>query len=100
VEILPSILYFLPSMYREHIFVCLNERPASDPQGDCCQRGARELFDGLKVATRGHKDIRINRAGCLGRCAEGPVIVRYPAGEWLAPADKTKCEKLVKDILS
>jgi len=86
--------------YREHIFVCLNERAPGDPKGDCCQRGAQALFDRLKVATRGHKDLRVNRAGCLGRCEEGPVIVRYPSGEWLAPADAESCMALAQTILS
>lgn len=26
--------------------------------------------------------IRINKAGCLGRCAEGPVMVVYPEETW------------------
>ncbi len=86
--------------YQEHIFVCLNERPADDPQGDCCQRGARPLFDQLKAATRGRKDIRVNRAGCLGRCAEGPAIVRYPSGEWITQADEEKCGILTAKIIS
>ncbi len=85
--------------YREHIFVCLNERPADDPKGCCMSRGAGPLLEQLKEQTRGIKGVRINKAGCLGRCAEGPVIVRYPAGEWLAPATPADCTLLAQKIV-
>jgi len=85
--------------YREHIFVCLNERVPDDPKGCCKSRGAEALLDQLKAATRGHKDIRINKAGCLGRCEEGPVIVRYPSGEWLVQANVDRCAALAQTIL-
>ncbi len=49
-------------------------------------RGGGALFKQLQEETRGIKGVRINKAGCLGRCAEGPVIVRYPAAEWIVRA--------------
>ncbi len=26
--------------------------------------------------------VRVNKAGCLGRCSEGPCLVIYPEGTW------------------
>ncbi len=61
-------------------------------------RGAQALFEQLRAETRGHKDIRVNKAGCLNRCDEGPVIVRYPAGEWLVNATAEDCTRLAEKI--
>ena len=84
--------------YREHVFVCLNERPADDPKGCCLHRGAIKLFEQLRAETRGQKAVRINKCGCLGRCEEGPIIVRYPSGEWLTHATPDDCTKLAEKI--
>ncbi len=72
------------SIYEQHIFVCLNERPADNPTGDCCRKGAQAYFDQLKQGAKaaGVKNIRINRAGCLGQCDKGPCAVVYPANIW------------------
>ncbi len=83
---------------KEHIFVCLNERPPDDPKGCCMSRGAGKLFDQLRAETRGIKGVRINKAGCLGCCAEGPVIVRYPQGEWLVHATADDVTVLAEKI--
>jgi len=88
--------------YQEHVFVCLNERP-DDMAGCCAGRGSAELFQQLRAEFKGRKDIRINKSGCLGRCAEGPVIVRYPSAEWLTGADAAACAVLaarLKDRLA
>ncbi len=84
---------------KEHIFVCLNERPPDDPKGCCMSRGAGKLFDQLREETRGIRGVRINKAGCLGRCAEGPVIVRYPEGEWLVHATAADISVLTGKII-
>jgi len=86
--------------YREHVFVCLNERAVDDPKGCCMGRGAKALFDQLRADTRGRPDIRINKSGCLNRCAEGPVMVRYPKGEWFTCATAEDCTKLAADIIA
>jgi (2Fe-2S) ferredoxin len=31
--------------------------------------------------------VRINQAGCLDRCEEGPVVVVYPQGTWYTYVD-------------
>ena len=84
--------------FREHIFVCLYERAPDDPKGCCLHRGGQVLFDQLKEQTRGIKGVRVNRAGCLGRCEDGPVVVRYPDAEWLAPATAEDCKALADKI--
>jgi (2Fe-2S) ferredoxin len=68
--------------YQQHVFFCTNQRLNGKP---CCQdAGASSLRayakDKIKaLGLAGKQRIRINSAGCLGRCAEGPVLVIYTA---------------------
>ena len=77
-----------PIPYQATVFVCTNTR---DGKVACANpgRGGAELCAALKeeVKTRGLKSkIRVARSGCLDRCAEGPNIFIYPAGEWYCGA--------------
>jgi len=66
--------------YKHHIFFCLNQR---DGENACAQHGAQAGFDHCKSRVKGEKlagpgGVRVNKAGCLDRCAGGPVAVVYP----------------------
>lgn len=67
-----------------HLFICTHLRES----GDCCgKKGSAGLRDQLKASckdpVRGWKGrVRINAAGCLGRCEEGITAVLYPEGRW------------------
>ncbi len=39
--------------------------------------------------------MRVNKAGCLDRCAGGPVAVVYPEGTWYTYLDKTDIDEIV-----
>jgi len=82
--------------YRLHVFVCTNERPADDPRGCCSSKGSAELRDHLKqrVKEAGLKGVRINNAGCLDRCALGPVLVIYPEGVWYFADGKADIDEI------
>ncbi|MDP6951435.1 MAG: (2Fe-2S) ferredoxin domain-containing protein [Alphaproteobacteria bacterium] len=74
-----------PSGYfRAHVFCCTNQRDASDPRGCCHDRGGTMLRNYMKAKAKkmGIEGIRINNAGCLDRCEEGPTMVVYPDGAW------------------
>jgi (2Fe-2S) ferredoxin len=72
-----------PTYYQKHVFFCLNQRVNGE---DCCANYAAKLaFDHCKkrikdLGLAGAHQIRINKAGCLDRCASGPVMVVYPEG--------------------
>jgi (2Fe-2S) ferredoxin len=70
--------------FRLHVFVCTNSRPADSPRKGCGDQGAEAARDHLKSRAKalGLGDVRINAAGCLGRCGMGPVLVIYPQGVW------------------
>jgi (2Fe-2S) ferredoxin len=69
-----------------HLFVCTNHREGG--KKSCAGSGSVELRNELKQLCQSeskgwHGRVRVNTAGCLGRCEEGIVAVLYPKGEWL-----------------
>lgn len=75
-----------------HIFVCCNRRPDGHKRGSCAARGSEALRDYMKARVKeaGVPHARVNMAGCLDRCEDGPCLVIYPAGVWYkieTPAD-------------
>lgn len=43
--------------------------------------------------------VRVNKAGCLDRCAGGPVAVVYPDAVWYTFVDKADIEEIVESHL-
>ena len=89
------------SHYKYHVFFCTNQR---DPGEPCCDsHGAKEARDyakqRLKALGERAADMRINAAGCLGRCELGPVIVVYPGGTWYTYVDKEDIDEIIDSHL-
>jgi (2Fe-2S) ferredoxin len=88
--------------YRHHVFFCTNHR---DDGSQCCaQCGAAEMrayakdrIKGLGLAGKG--GVRVNSAGCLDRCSEGPVIVVYPEGVWYTYVDQEDVDEIIDEHL-
>jgi (2Fe-2S) ferredoxin len=40
--------------------------------------------------------VRVNKAGCLDRCAGGPVAVVYPEAVWYTYVDQQDIEEIVR----
>lgn len=88
--------------YRHHVFFCTNQRPAGDV---CCnghgatdaQNYAKERIAELKL--KGPGKVRINKAGCMGRCEEGPVLVVYPDAVWYRYAGTKDVEEIIQEHL-
>jgi (2Fe-2S) ferredoxin len=43
--------------------------------------------------------IRVNTAGCLDRCSEGPVLVIYPEGTWYTYVDREDIDEIINEHL-
>jgi (2Fe-2S) ferredoxin len=73
-----------PQYYDAHVFACTNRRQDGHPRGSCAAGGSEKLRDYMKVRAKemGLDKVRINNAGCLDRCEEGPCVVIYPEGVW------------------
>jgi (2Fe-2S) ferredoxin len=73
------------TIYEKHVFVCENERDPTNPIGCCLHKDSKKITEALKKLCQNSTlkgKVRINKAGCLGQCAKGPVVVVYPEGTW------------------
>jgi (2Fe-2S) ferredoxin len=52
-----------------------------------------------ELGLTGKGGVRVNNAGCLDRCAEGPVAVVYPEGIWYTYVDNTDLEEILQQHL-
>jgi (2Fe-2S) ferredoxin len=85
------------SYYERHIFFCLNQR---DGEASCAEHNAQAAFDHCKSRVKREKlngpgKIRVNKAGCLDRCAGGPVAVIYPDAVWYTYVDTSDIDEIV-----
>ncbi len=85
--------------YKYHVFFCTNLR--ADGRRCCDQHGARVSRDFMKQRTKElgltrPGGVRVNTAGCLNRCGEGPVAVIYPEGTWYTYMDNKDVEEILQ----
>jgi (2Fe-2S) ferredoxin len=90
------------SYYRHHIFFCLNER--GNAEACCAQHDAQAAFERCKASVKaaglaGPGGVRVNKAGCLDRCAGGPVAVVYPEAVWYTYVDAADVDEIVQSHL-
>ena len=88
--------------YNKHVFFCTNQK---DPGKKCCaEADAAAMWqhakqrcqeEGLSV----NDNIKISKAGCLGRCAKGPCIVIYPEGRWYTYHSAADIDKIIEQEL-
>jgi (2Fe-2S) ferredoxin len=90
------------SYYERHIFFCLNER--KNGEAACAQHNAEAAFAHCKQAVKaaglaGEGKVRVNKAGCLDRCAGGPIAVVYPEAVWYSYVDTSDIDEIVESHL-
>ena len=90
------------SYFQRHIFFCLNERP--NGEACCAQHDAQAAFDRCKSLVKaaglaGPGQVRVNKAGCMDRCAAGPVAVVYPEAVWYSYVDASDIDEIVESHL-
>ena len=88
--------------YKRHIFFCLNQRQSGE--SSCADQGAQVAFARCKAQVKdaglaGVGGVRVNKAGCLDRCAGGPVAVVYPEGVWYTFVDHADIDEIVDSHL-
>ncbi|BBE10458.1 ferredoxin 2Fe-2S protein [Mycoavidus cysteinexigens] len=52
-----------------------------------------------ELGLSGPAQIRINKAGCLDRCEQGPVVVVYPQGVWYSYIDEADIDEIIDSHL-
>jgi (2Fe-2S) ferredoxin len=88
--------------YKQQVFFCVNQR--EEGRACCADKNAEILCEYAKKQIKkqglaGVGKIRINRAGCLGRCKEGPVLVIYPDGVWYTYANEQDIDEIIEQHL-
>ncbi|MBL8307667.1 MAG: (2Fe-2S) ferredoxin domain-containing protein [Rubrivivax sp.] len=89
------------SYYKHHVFFCLNQRHG---EAACADHDAQGAFEHCKSRVKaaglaGPGAVRVNKAGCLDRCAGGPVMVVYPEETWYTFVDKSDIDEIVDEHL-
>ncbi len=87
--------------YKCHIFCCTNQRPDGHKRGCCASKNALKLRNYMKAAVKEKKipASRVNAAGCLDRCEEGPVLVIYPEGVWYKYETTQDVDRIISEHL-
>jgi (2Fe-2S) ferredoxin len=90
------------SYFQHHVFFCTNAR--DDDRQSCAQCGSQSLRDYMKARCKalgisGPGKARINSAGCMDRCAQGPVIVVYPEAVWYTYVDRLDIDEIIDSHL-
>jgi (2Fe-2S) ferredoxin len=88
------------SYYQRHVFFCCNQRDGE--RESCNPKGASEMRDYAKKRVKelglsGEGKVRINQAGCLDRCEEGPVMVVYPEAVWYTYVDSADVDEILDE---
>jgi len=84
------------------VFFCCNQREGG---ARCCNdHGAQDMRDYAKQKIKdlklaGPGKVRINQAGCLDRCDEGPVLVIYPEAVWYTYVDREDIDEIISEHL-
>ncbi len=87
------------SYYREHVFMCTNFRQNGE---QCCAASGSEALRAYAkkklraMGEAGAGRCRINSAGCLDRCSEGPVMVIYPEGVWYTYHNEADIDEILQ----
>lgn len=92
------------SYYRYHWFFCTNQRAEGAERPSCAQCGSAALRDYAKARVKalglsGEGGARVNIAGCLDRCEEGPTCVVYPEGVWYSYVDEHDLDEIIESHL-
>ncbi len=90
------------SYYQRHVFFCCNQR--NNAEVCCNDHGATGMRDYAKrrikeLGMAGEGKVRVNVAGCLDRCDEGPCIVVYPDAVWYTYVDKSDIDEIIDEHL-
>ncbi|AKU25125.1 (2Fe-2S) ferredoxin domain-containing protein [Massilia sp. MB5] len=84
--------------YPQHVFFCTNQR--EEGRSCCGGFGAQAAQEHAKrrikeLGLSGPGKVRINKAGCLDRCQEGPLLVVYPEGVWYTYVDDNDIDDII-----
>ena len=88
------------SYYQHHLFFCNNQR-APGARTCCNDKGATQARDHAKARIAQLRlnqpgKVRVNQAGCMERCEEGPCLAIYPQGVWYTYRSTADIEEIIE----
>ena len=89
------------TFYKKHMFICTNQKQNDKPC--CANHNAQKMVEYAKSRAKElgltkELQFRISSSGCMGRCADGPILVVYPEGEWHTYKNKEDIEQILAAI--
>jgi len=90
------------SHFQHHLFFCTNQR---EDGSQCCENfNAKAMRDYAKQRSKAlglvsSGKVRVNTAGCLNRCEQGPVAVVYPDAVWYNYIDEEDIDEIIEQHL-
>ena len=84
-----------PPQFERHAFVCVSGKA-------CPRQGGPELLDALRAGAKARgitNRVRVNKAGCLGQCGFGPMVVVYPEQTWYAAVRPSDADRILDEHL-
>jgi len=79
--------------YTRHVLMCCG-KSCGENMPLLKSLKAKIALAGLDV---GNDSVRVNRAGCLGVCTQGPIMVVHPDGVWYYDLDEEKLDCIVEE---
>lgn len=90
------------SYFAKHVFFCNNQRPNLEACCANCNANTLQTYAKERIKALGKHGagaIRINKAGCLDRCEQGPVMVIYPEAVWYTYLDEHDIDEIIEEHL-
>jgi len=78
--------------YKRHVLMCCGK---SCGENIPLFRSLKEKVVAASLA-EGDMAVRVNRAGCLGVCAQGPIMVVHPEGVWYSDLNESKLDEIIE----
>jgi len=83
-----------------HIFVCTSSRPNGQQKGFCHGKNALLIMETFleEVQDRGlGGEVLVTNTGCLGICAQGPIVIVYPDNVWYSSVSPADVEEIMDE---
>ncbi|OGT31300.1 MAG: 2Fe-2S ferredoxin [Gammaproteobacteria bacterium RIFCSPHIGHO2_12_FULL_35_23] len=86
--------------YQKQLFFCTNQRDngrkcCNDAGASAMRAYAKERVEALGLS--GEHGVRVNIAGCMGRCQLGPSLVIYPEGVWYTYHTQADIDEIINE---
>ncbi len=83
--------------YHRHLMLCCGKQCEPEEDRSLLQYLKQRLAEeGLES---GKNAVRANRAGCLGVCQQGPIMVVHPDGVWYCNLNRKNIDRIVEEHL-